>query len=362
MSRTESALGARKFPWDRSAVRVQNFESFDLDSTEYLLRPPLGFTPTRVRSTRIPVGQDGRRSRWRRRASGSLPDRAAHADWLVRQITDECKIHPGPSSSTQQAWPITLRRIKEGVHPGLDEPRRPVGRRYGAGVRHRLAPASSVAGDKCHLRRQGTLCAALPGPRGGRRGRSQRSWRDGAENFPNAALRRLVPCRPAAFTTAVDQVRKAEAGQRNFPKAARWACSKAGAIDSDRPASRPRRARDRRLRHRRGLPAKEMLRCIAVPRHREGPMAHRTRFQPYRSRPRSHRAGSRLRKALRGREPRSHQVQPGHLPIATKSARRLERHLPGRRHAARGYPRYRHLRHHHLTLLAAPLPDIFKST
>ena len=49
-----------------------------------------------------------------------------------------------------------------------------------------------------------------------------------AENFPNAALTVDWFHVVQLFTTAVDQVRKAEARQRNFPKAARWAVLKAG--------------------------------------------------------------------------------------------------------------------------------------
>jgi transposase len=48
------------------------------------------------------------------------------------------------------------------------------------------------------------------------------------ENFPNAALTVDWFHVVQLFTTAVDQVRKAEARQRNFPKAARWAVLKAG--------------------------------------------------------------------------------------------------------------------------------------
>ena len=48
------------------------------------------------------------------------------------------------------------------------------------------------------------------------------------ENFPNATLTVDWFHVVQLFTTAVDQVRRAEARQRNFPKAARWAVLKAG--------------------------------------------------------------------------------------------------------------------------------------
>lgn len=53
-----------------------------------------------------------------------------------------------------------------------------------------------------------------------------------AENFPNAAVTVDWFHVVQLFTTAVDEVRRAEAGQRGFPKGVRWAVLKAG--DSER--------------------------------------------------------------------------------------------------------------------------------
>ena len=185
-----------------------------------------------------------------------------------------------------------------------------------------------------------------------------------AENFPNAALTVDWFHVVQLFTTAVDQVRKAEARQRNFPKAARWAVLKAG----DRTLTDDQRHALAELETggfatAAAYRAKEMLRWI---RHATTPQAARWRITRF-----INHIGLGLdptalldpvRKALRTFSANLDRILQRWT--SSHSNARLEG-LNGIFQAARSRARgYRDTATFVtiIYLLAAPLPDIFKST
>ena len=192
----------------------------------------------------------------------------------------------------------------------------------------------------------------------------RRSWRRRPENFPNAALTVDWFHVVQLFTTAVDQVRKAEARQRNFPKAARWAVLKAG----DRTLTDDQRHALAELETggfatAAAYRAKEMLRWI---RHAPTPQAARWRITRF-----INHIGLGLdptalldpvRKALRTFSANLDRILQRWT--SSHSNARLEG-LNGIFQAARSRARgYRDTATFVtiIYLLAAPLPDIFKST
>ena len=185
-----------------------------------------------------------------------------------------------------------------------------------------------------------------------------------AETFPNAALTVDWFHVVQLFTTAVDQVRKAEARQRNFPKAARWAVLKAG----DRTLTDDQRHALAELETggfatAAAYRAKEMLRWI---RHATTPQAARWRITRF-----INHIGLGLdptalldpvRKALRTFSANLDRILQRWT--SSHSNARLEG-LNGIFQAARSRARgYRDTATFVtiIYLLAAPLPDIFKST
>src|SRR5882724_2597746 len=136
-----------------------------------------------------------------------------------------------------------------------------------------------------------------------------------ATSFPKAAVTVDWFHVVQIFTTAVDQVRKAEARSRQLPKAIRWAVLRAGdgALTDDQR--------------------------IALAELETGGFATAAPYRDARSRsPRArHRCHSH----------RAHHPALEVIPLQRPS-RRLERHLPGRTSPRPRIPKHRHLYHHHL--------------
>ena len=166
--------------------------------------------------------------------------------------------------------------------------------------------------------------------------------------------RRLVPCRPAVHNRRRPSAQGRVPVSATSPRPPAGPCSRpAIALSPTTPASRPRRARktmDRASPPPRPTAPRKCCAGSATPRHRKPPdgaspdsstISVSASIPPRCSIPSERRSAPSPRTSIAS-------SSAGHLPMSNASARRLERHLPGRPVTRARLSRYRHLRHHHL--------------